>query len=435
MSERSGLNVMEEQKRKGGRPLGEVTNFIASQADFGARHARDEINRLIELAKTMGITTTESSVGVTYYRLKKQWESQNKKSGSPVIRVERPEEDQATDQKEAGLKDSEAAEAAPIKPMSAQPSLIAEKKPVITPPAKPYVQTTKLLPAKSIVAEGDEWFDPNQSVFVNFHEGRGINSQSREGLPYIGRIAGRDDKKVVLPLAESVQNKIAAELKRLGKFPIMLPCFLKKKETYWLAHCVDLSKLEPADDEQTKRMDDLSARMQYLESQVMRLCRIVDEVDERTRIQRMLIVFDFQNFSASYKERGTPVHPRFVVEQAARFETLIPRRVAGVVIVDFSSSRGKTYCDNIPNYEFVAVPDVDDVKKNPTDQVIYQTTLEKIQKLNLEKGSLVAIVSGDAHFLPLIHELKMAGFQTMTVGRESHMAKAMQDADYCLVLP
>lgn len=392
---------MANEKRKPGRPKGELSTFIYQQANFSVEDVGEEIERLLTKTQTAGLTTDRTTVAATFYRLRKDWQNNKQIDASTNLQP-------------------------------ATPTLL----PIITPPAKPYQPPIISPLAEANISSSDDWFDPQESVYVNFSENRNGKTDGPNRLPYIGRIVGRPDGKAVLPLSAAVIDHLATELKQTGKSSILLPCFLIKNPTYWIADKIDTKRLKsPRDSPTTEQIIDLQKRLQFLESELMQLRRVVAEINDRTKIQPMLIIFDFQNFNASFRDRGTPIHPRLVIDKASHFETLIPRRVVKVVIVDFASSRGKIYCDGNPDYDFYPVSDLTEAEKNPTDQFVYQATCQYVNELKLPLGSLITLVSGDGHFLPLLYDLKNAGYQIMTVGREGHIHSSMKDADFCLILP
>ena len=293
----------------------------------------------------------------------------------------------------------------------------------------------------------DDWFDARKSEYAVFFP----NPQLDEGQPnperevsdesppeartdarvdreklkkWIGALASRPSKKVVVGNI-LVSLGIDTEHQKNQIFPVEVPCFLLQRQTAWIATAIDYDRMKR---EVTLRGDDifeLKKRMTNLESRFVQLDSHVRRLDKVSQSEDLLVVFDYQNFNTTCKKNGVFIHPSQIVDNAAKFFTVVPRNIVQAIVVDFDGARHVIWKKH-KNFEFYKVPEICPGFPNPTDQCVYKATLEAIEKHQLRRGSVIAIVSGDHHFIPLLHDLKARGFQTMVIAYyPEHIAENM----------
>ncbi len=408
---------------------GVITNFITQNANFSPDEVGKEMKRLLELAQKEGITTTLSSLYQTFrkVRLKKESEKCNELVAEAV-----PKEPQAID--------TPPHIAVAIK--SEEPKVTINEK-------------TLALPIEAKIDESDDWYDPNESVWISFYPDKPLadNEKAEAIIPrteeidenlvpkktyrkYFGLISSFAKQKTVLPSSRIVDSIVELEYKRTGEFPVDIPCFLEPRSTAWLAYSFDHVRYRKERLVSTSMLKRYEERLGFLESQYAQFQSFMVRAKDIIQVQDMLVVFDFQNFDASRRKFGLEIHPSTVVDRASRYMTQNPRRIVRSIIVDFDYVHHRKW-KTMQSFEFYAVPEkmrtvpnpsgigTMEIATNPTDQVIYKATYEAIEKFKLEPGSLVVLVTGDHHFVPLLRDLGQLGFETMIIGHADSTSEAM----------
>lgn len=433
---------------------GIITDFVKKHADLSA-DAVKESHRLMEIANQESISTTQSSLYQTIHRLKKEGKTQDSSPIDPLIvkTLETPmieegeidieetqlvSDDHLNDmqpqsvvevENNAGIMMDTLREVSQLLPDEKTPTLLSPasisderndtKVNVIQPRfVRPHIQS----PSEAVIAQGAEWFDPHISVWVHFivnpnfkmRDDAGKKDQSRLLKKWIGSISGRSDPRLVLPDNSVVESILEKEFIKNEKLePFELPCFLVNRGSTWRATKIDYSRKKTEGYLESDVVISLEKRLMFLESKCMQLEGELKETRARSP-QDMIVVFDYQNFYKSCENLGVFIHPGQIVHDAAVFNTENPRRIIKVVVVDFEMSRHGIWKKN-KHFVFYKVEKTDS-SMNPTDQVIYQATLETIEAEKLKRGSLVVIVSSDHHFIPLLYELESKGLETMLIG-------------------
>lgn len=423
-----GSDVIAPRKRTIARK-GAITSFIVKHANFSPNEVGKEIERLLELAKSQGITTTLSSLYQTFRKVRLKNESEK----SPKMPAEAiPQEPQMI---EAPLPIT-------IAIKSEEPKAIINEKPLV-------------IPIEARINESEDWYDPNISVWISFYPNKPLSEcektdtattgtgDAEEGIfpkkshrKYFGLISSFAKQKTVLPSSKIIDSVIELEYKRTGDYPVDIPCFLEGRSTVWLAYSFDhlrYRKERPVSPSLFKRYEE---RLGFLESQYAQFQSFMAKAKDIIQVQDMLVVFDFQNFDASRRQFNLQIHPSTIVDRASRYMTQNPRRIVRSIIVDFDHAHHRKW-KTMQSFEFYAVPEkirtvpnpsgigTTDIAINPTDQVIYLATYEAIEKFKLETGSLVVLVTGDHHFVPLLRDLGQLGFETMIIGHADATSEAM----------
>lgn len=286
--------------------------------------------------------------------------------------------------------------------------------------------------------DDESWYNPNKSEYVYFFpnprydtrydkysQNPGKNKLEDEApemrtdkdkermRKWIGAISSRPSKKVLVGnqlTALAIEN----EYKKTKTLPILLPCFLLQRSTVWLAIGVDYEKHQQAILPSANDIYQVKERLTNLESRHVQADSRIKRLEKISQSEDLLVIFDFQNFESICKSKNIYIHPAQVMDDAAKHATSTPRNIISAVVVDFDSPKHILWKKH-KYFEFYKVPDMCPNVPNPTDQYIYKATQEAIIRHNLRRGSVVALVSGDHHFIPLLMDLESQGFQTMVI--------------------
>ena len=248
-------------------------------------------------------------------------------------------------------------------------------------------------------------------------EATNVDLIEREGLKkWIGQIASRSDK-VVLVGNPIVARTIEAVFKETKKQPVLLPCFLTPRISAWIAKAVDFVSLEQEkliDQGEFRRMQ---IRLTHLESRFVQMENALSRLEKIQTCSDMVVIIDYQNFKDSCDLLGIWIHLEQLVDYIAKYRVETPRHVRRAIVVDFDLPEHgwiKESNEDDKLFELYPVPRSD--LGNPTDQYVYRAAIEAIEKFQLKRGSAIALISSDHHFIPLIIDLNKNGFETILVG-------------------
>lgn len=286
--------------------------------------------------------------------------------------------------------------------------------------------------------DDESWYSPFKSEYICFVP----NSQSEEIAPptdkemfedtivdprvdkerdkekeklrkWIGTLSSRPSKRVIAGNIQ-VSQGIDIEYKKTNTLPVRLPCFLLQRYKAWVATGIDYDKHLSGATSIIEEMMQLRERVIHLESRYVQAENRLKKLEKVSLPEDLLVIFDFQNFSSICRSEKIYIHPAQVVDTAAKFMTATPRNIISAVVVDFDFTSHVLWKHH-KYFEFCQVPDMCPNVPNPTDQFIYRATQEAIARHKLRRGSMVALVSGDNHFIPLLMDLQSQGFQTMVI--------------------
>lgn len=399
---------------------GELSEFVLQNADYSFQNVGEEIERLFQLAHDKGIPTTKSSVYQVFNRLRKL-----KTQEAPRAVVT------------SAVNDAPIPTPSPISIPSVTEAGEVRKEEA----PKPSVEATqpagwqepwfiRRLPSEAKVAQGEEWYKPHESVWISFLPNRELEDNSQKSLDsngkqklqkgslsqYVGFITARAGQKVVFP-DDVILPVIVVEYARTNEWPVHIPCFLEIRSQAYYAHYIDIDRyLGERSGVHPDLQKQQENRLQHLESCIIQQQAEIERLKAEVLPQDAIVVVDFQNFERARRDYNLNVSLQTVVEAISEYKRLVPRQVRGVYVVDFDTPANRRDWRLRVGFEFYPVPQrKDPQEQNPTDQYIYQAAISAIEKFRLKRGSLVAVISGDADFVPLYKDLESEGYNVMVV--------------------
>lgn len=434
-----GKSMQKEKRQRAGQ--GELSLFIKENANFDTDDINNEVQRLLKLSENLDFQTTRSSIYVTFFRLRKK-NPENTKRPSSGEKTKIPQTPEIATREKREKTDSAQEAPLPAKiittPKTSIESIasdVDDAEPMSSPPAPTPSTDTLKIPAEGRIAEGDKWFEPRESVRIIFYPNSNYRKEGAKWpkSKYIGFVNARDSLPVFPN--EAVRMAIESEYEKQQEYPIELPCFIEiaLSRTCWKAYSIDSDKFHKQEI-QTEKNREIEIRLREVEALCFRLQLKLEKL-QSTSVQEMLVVFDYQNFLASCSHHRKFPHITKVADDASKHRTPMPRRIVKIIIVDKNDERlrmNRLAWKENKDVEFFEVPTEE---ANPTDQYVWKATYDSINKLGFEKGGLVAIVSGDHHFVPLFRDLKDHGYETMIICDEKNAHEAVVGkADYVLNL-
>lgn len=407
---------------------GTIKKFILANANFSAEEVAQETRRLHTLAKDQQIVTSIESISISFYRLRKErLNSLEKKSGENLTPPQIPR----------------AASAVPAQAIEKQISPVLQK-PKGEGLAKTLASFEESLPVEATPTDTDNWHRTETSVWVSFYPNpRYKKRESGAHMPHrendeildsigkikrgeeqlwIGHITTRSESLPVFPDTNLIELIIEAEFQRIGQYPVDIPCFVSKKAIVWEAYAVDHARLRRERLLHANVFGELKERVVSLESEVLNLRHTAEKLKKMCWVQDMIVIIDYQNFEKGCLDHNINIQPPDLVHRASEFMSPVKRRIVRAVVVDFDLHKHRRWKSQ-KHFEFYAVPHPDKTKLsiNPTDQYVYRATFEAIQKSQIHdksmpEGSLVALITGDSDFVPLVRDLKLKGFEILIGG-------------------
>lgn len=425
--------VLDDTQPKKRCPRGTLPQFIIENVDPIAvrTNASQEMKRLYGIAVQQGITTSLASLHNTYYALRRDGKILKINTNqAPITTSEEKNEERVPSIQEHP-------------PVSLQDETVKRK----------TTFSPENLPSDAIPAENTEWHNNEKSVCVSFYPNRLYKSaddtdsqntiealldrSSRRGHEqrWIGYVTTRSETIPVFTDTGLLDLIIDLEYDKIQVYPVDIPCYIRRRERCWEAIGFDHERLRKKRLIAADSVEALTKRIERVESA---LFQIMDFVRKRGPApQDMLVVIDYQNLEKRFEESSVRITKSIlseITDRASRHLTQhAPRRIVRIVVVDFNKPV-HAGLENQKFFQFFEVPNPQKVRlsKNPTDQYLYQAvlfSLDECQKNgDMPPGSLVSIVSGDSDFVPLIHDLARAGYETMVSGHPKHTSEKLRRA-------
>lgn len=393
----------DEKKRKK-CAKGSITKFVRENANFSTKQGTREARRVFELAIKQGLQTTQSSIYQAYNKLRndlKKNQSQEA-AGAPVNQGPKVQELEKAPQK-TGEK---------IQPERVPDAVIQKREEELV----HFPQEEQKWPE-------DEWFDPNKSVWVSYihnpywkKDASGTSDQLRKWIGFVTGKKGKD-KRDVIPGAPHIDRFINEKYAETKTVPVDIPCFLDLRYRRYFAVHIDFERLSSQKDISVEAVNSLRQEIHLLESRLFRAESELAESRkhlEKIKIpQKMAVVFDYDNYMKSCHSLNIGILPGQLVDKLAGYRTQAVREVTDIVVVGFEDKAYHRFWRGEDGFRLYAVPQPNG-GKNLTDEYVQKAALESAEKL--PPGSLIALVSSDSDYKPLILDLKNRQFQTLVVG-------------------